>query len=111
MKRFLEQSIIASSPLSSFLARKAPTPQSLAPTWIINDLWNWGKCRTGAEVNNSNTLIKAASCSGLHWFRNVFNFATDLLVRATKGSIIVAKCGMNFRTELVAPRTERSSLI
>ena len=41
-------------------------------------IWYWGKCRTGAEVDNSFTLIKAASCSGPQWFRNVCKFATDL---------------------------------
>ena len=45
------------------------------------------------------------------WFRNVFKFATDLRVKATKGSIIVARFGMNFCTKLVVPRTERSCLI
>ena len=64
-----------------------------------------------AEVNNSFTLIKAASCSDPQWFHNVVKFATDLLVRATKASIIVARFGMNFRTKLTVPRTERSSLI
>ena len=53
----------------------------LVSTWIINDLWYWGKSRTGAEVNNSFTSIKAASCSGPQWFRNVFKFATNLRVR------------------------------
>ena len=43
-----------------------------------------------AEVNNSFTLIKAASCSGPQIFRKVFRFATDLRVSATNGSIIVA---------------------
>ena len=39
-------------------------------------------------------------------------FATDLRVRATKGSNTVgARFGMNFRTKLTVPRTERSSLI
>ena len=50
----------------------------------------------GAEVNNSFTLIKAASCSGPEWFCNVCKYATDLRVRATKGSIIVARFGMSF---------------
>ena len=69
-----------------------------------------GKRRTGAEVNNYFTLIKAASCSGPQWFRNVCKFATDLQVRATKGSIFGARFRMNFRTKLIVPRTERSSL-
>ena len=70
-----------------------------------------GKCRTGGEVNNSSTLIEAASCSGPQWFRNVFKFSTALRVRATKGSIIAARFGMDSRTKLIVPRTERSSLI
>ena len=70
-----------------------------------------GKYRTGEEVNNSVTLIKAASYSGPQWFRNVFKFPTDFRVRATKGSIIVARCGMNFRTKLTVHSTEQSSLI
>ena len=72
-----------------FLSKKTPTPQSLASTWIKNDLWNRGKCRTGAGVNNYFTLIKAASCSGPQWFRNVFKFATDLRVRATEDSTVL----------------------
>ena len=107
----LKYAIVASSSLLLFSTRKAPTPQSLASTWIINDLWYWGKRRTGAEVNNYFTLIKAASCSDPQWFRNVCKFATDLRVRATKGSMIGARFGMNFRTKLTVPRTERSSLI
>ena len=55
------------------------------------------------------TLIKEASCSGPQWFHNVFKFATDLRVRAYKGSRIVAKFGMNFRTPAVsAPHVARS---
>ena len=65
----------------------------------------------GAEVNSSFTLIKAASCSDPQWFRNVFQFTTDLRVRATKGSIVVARFGMDFRTKLIVPSTERSYLI
>ena len=42
---------------------------------------------------------------------NVFKFANDLRVRATKGSMIVARFGINFRTKLIVPSTERSSLI
>ena len=85
--------------------------KSLAFTWIINDLWNRGKCRTGAVVNDSFTLIKAASYLGPQWFRNVFELATDLQVRATKGSITVAKFGMNFRAKFIVRSTERSSFI
>ena len=65
----------------------------------------------GAEVNNLFTLIKAASCSSPQWLRNVFTLATDLRGRTTKGSNVVARFGMNLRTKLIVPRTERSSLI
>ena len=65
----------------------------------------------GAEINDFFTLIKAASCSDPQWFRNVFKFATYLRVRATNGSIIVARFGMNFRTKLIVLSRERSSLI
>ena len=59
------------------------------------------------SLNSYFTLIKAASCSGPQWFRDVCKFATDLRVRATKGSIIGARFGMNIRTKLTLPRTER----
>ena len=84
-----------------FLSKESAYTTVACVYMVINDLWNWGKCRTGTEVNKSFTLIIAASCSGSQWFRNVFKFATDLQVRATKGSIIVARFGMNFRTKLV----------
>ena len=60
-----------------------------ASTWIINDLWHCGKRRTGAEVNNSITLIGAASCSGPQWFRNVCKFATDLRVRKGQPRVLL----------------------
>ena len=65
--------------ITSFLSKEsAYTTVACVYMRIINDLWNRGKCRTGAEVNDSFTLIKSASGPGLQWFRNVFKFATDL---------------------------------
>ena len=49
----------------------------------------------GEDVEREQRLmIKAASCSGPQWFRNVFKFATDLRVRTTKGSPVLLLPGL-----------------